>query len=227
MHGRARNPYASFRPLPLCPRCNAGSRSHKSWPIPEWIHPEFYFLDMIQITNEESFDVLDKNGETTGVVKPRSKVHRDGDWHRTVHVWITDAKGGVLLQKRSAGKETYPGLWDISSAGHVQAGSTHEAAAIREVREEIGIRVREEELHYLGTVRQCYCPGDRPIRDCEFARVYVVKKTLSLRELRLDPNEVDQVQRVRLESLEKRVAANDPVLVPHPDEYPLLFAFLS
>lgn len=37
---------------------------------------------------EEYFDALDENGNLTGVKKLRKEVHRDGDWHRTVHIWI-------------------------------------------------------------------------------------------------------------------------------------------
>ena len=55
-------------------------------------------------------------------------MHRDGDWHRSVHVWVVDtAEAGrgaarVLLQRRSEHKDTYPGHWDVSVAGHVEAG---------------------------------------------------------------------------------------------------------
>lgn len=36
----------------------------------------------------ELFDIVDENGEPTGITKERSKVHADGDLHRTSHVWI-------------------------------------------------------------------------------------------------------------------------------------------
>ena len=36
----------------------------------------------------ELFDVVRADGTPTGEVKPRAAVHRDGDWHRAVHVWV-------------------------------------------------------------------------------------------------------------------------------------------
>lgn len=55
----------------------------------------------------------------------RSAVHRDGDYHRAVHVWIfAENTQQLLLQKRTDFKDSWPGLWDISSAGHVSAGDT-------------------------------------------------------------------------------------------------------
>ena len=67
----------------------------------------------------EYFDVLDENGNKTGETKLRSEVHRDGDWHRTVHIWVFNRQGEVLLQRRCATKDSYPNMLDISCAGHL------------------------------------------------------------------------------------------------------------
>lgn len=53
----------------------------------------------------------------------RGEVHRDGDYHRAVHVWIfVESTQQLLLQLRSDHKDSWPGQWDISSAGHISAG---------------------------------------------------------------------------------------------------------
>ena len=55
----------------------------------------------------------------------RVDVHRDGDYHRAVHVWIySESTHELLLQKRADCKESWPGQWDISSAGHISAGDS-------------------------------------------------------------------------------------------------------
>ena len=55
----------------------------------------------------------------------RSAVHRDGDYHRAVHVWIyAESTQELLLQRRADCKDSWPGLWDISSAGHISAGDS-------------------------------------------------------------------------------------------------------
>ncbi len=78
-----------------------------------------------------------------GESKERSKVHADGDWHRSVQVWIvqqdsTSRKVRVLLQRRSTYKDTHPNLLDVSCAGHVNAGDDVMQTALRELKEELG-----------------------------------------------------------------------------------------
>lgn len=55
---------------------------------------------------KEYFDILDDNGNKTGKIKLRSEVHRDGDWHKAVHIWILNQSGDILLQRRSATKDS-------------------------------------------------------------------------------------------------------------------------
>jgi hypothetical protein len=62
----------------------------------------------------EYYEVYDKKGNPTGVVESRETVHDKGLWHATVHVWIYTEGGAILIQKRSRGKDSHPGLWDIS-----------------------------------------------------------------------------------------------------------------
>lgn len=95
------------------------------------------------IIMEEIFDIVDENGEPTGKTVPRSEAHRNGIRHRTAHVWLwRPAKGGfeILLQKRSDDKDSFPGCYDISSAGHIPAGCDYITSALRELKEELGRR---------------------------------------------------------------------------------------
>nr|GMD97423.1 nudix hydrolase 3-like [Ipomoea batatas] len=73
----------------------------------------------------EYLDVLTKTGEKTGISKPRGDVHRDGDYHRAVNVWIyAESTQELLLQCRADCKDSWPGRWDASSAGHISAGDS-------------------------------------------------------------------------------------------------------
>ncbi len=87
---------------------------------------------------------------STGTYATREIVHRDGMWHSTSHVWIVDpSTSSVLLQRRSMAKDTFPGRWDISSAGHVGASSGGPTrTAMSELAEELGMDdVSESELN--------------------------------------------------------------------------------
>lgn len=102
----------------------------------------------------ELIDVLDERGLPTGEVKPRDAVHRDGDWHRCLHLWVT-GPDGVLLQRRAATKDSWPGYLDASAAGHLTAGETWQDA-LREAHEELGLDVGPDDVRVL---------GERPLSD--------------------------------------------------------------
>ena len=90
----------------------------------------------------ELFDVVDGQGRPTGATVSREQAHREGVRHRTAHVWILRKKDGktqILLQKRSENKDSHPGCYDISSAGHIPAGQEFVPSALRELKEELGV----------------------------------------------------------------------------------------
>ncbi len=90
--------------------------------------------------NEEWFDVVNDLDEVVGRAT-RRQVHATGLWHRAVHVLVFDAAGRVFLQKRSMLKDLSPGKWDSSCSGHVDSGEDYDVAVVRELGEEIGVRV--------------------------------------------------------------------------------------
>ena len=90
---------------------------------------------------EEMLDLVNEQGDPIGRAVPRSEAHRLGLRHRTSHVWLVRRKNGVLevlLQKRSDEKDSFPGCYDISSAGHIPAGQGFVDSALRELKEETG-----------------------------------------------------------------------------------------
>lgn len=90
---------------------------------------------------EEIFDVVNERDEVIGR-NTRSEVHRLGLRHRAVHVLVYNSKGEIFLQKRSQTKDTFPGAWDSSAAGHLDCGEDYDACAVREMREELGIEAQ-------------------------------------------------------------------------------------
>lgn len=90
----------------------------------------------------EIFDVVDENDQVIGR-KTRGEVHAEKLLHRAVHVFVYNKHGDLLLQQRSMFKDAHPGVWDSSVSGHLDAGEDYPAAAVREMEEEMGIRVEE------------------------------------------------------------------------------------
>ncbi len=147
----------------------------------------------------ERFDVVDETGIPSGEVVERSEAHIEGIRHRTAHIWVTrlrdDGRVQVLLQKRSQNKDSFPGQFDTSSAGHIQAGDKPMESAIRELEEELGIHAGPEDLDYAGTFHIEYNMEfhGKPFRDNEIAFVYVYKGPVDESTLTLQTEEVEEV----------------------------------
>lgn len=163
------------------------------------------------------FDVIDENGEKTGKVKERSLAHREGTLHATVHIWVRrkrqDGSFDLLLQKRSSTKDSYAGCFDISAAGHVDAGEPetdhYRQAALRELSEELGIRAEAEQLHYMGKRRVHHISGkDHSFIDEELSYVFIYEEPVNESELNLQVSEVESVCWTEYRELRKAVAVN-------------------
>jgi len=87
----------------------------------------------------EVFDVVDGADLVIGKAS-RAEVHGNpGLIHRVAHVLVFNAADSLFLQKRANSKDVQPGKWDTSVGGHLDSGEEYPAAAIREMREELGI----------------------------------------------------------------------------------------
>ena len=93
----------------------------------------------------ELIEIVDENGDFTGQIMDKEEAHDKNLLHNEVGIFIINDDGKVLLQKRSANKRFAPNKWGLC-AGHVDAYETLEDAAIREIKEEVGLDVSYEEL---------------------------------------------------------------------------------
>ena len=175
---------------------------------------------------EEYFDILDENGNKTGETKLRSLVHRDGDWHKAVHIWIVNDKNEILLQKRSPTKDSHPNMWDISSAGHLSAGDDSISGAIREIKEELGVDVSSEQLELIG-IRKKAGNHASTFVNSEFNDVYLLRLSLDLSKLTLQKEEVSEVKYVSLEEFKNMIKNRDKTLLMHMEEFDMLFKALG
>jgi len=97
----------------------------------------------------ELIEIVDASDTPLGVM-PLDEAHRQALPHRSVLVLVFDAAGRIYLQRRCRAKALYPGRWDLSATGHVQAGESRQDAAMRELEEEL--RVRASKLTLLAEV---------------------------------------------------------------------------
>lgn len=146
----------------------------------------------------EFLDIVDENGIPTGKTILRESAHRNGIRHRTSHVWILrlhNGKAQVLLQKRNRNKDSYPGCYDISSAGHIPAEEGFLESALRELKEELGVIAEKEELIYCGNRRFEYHDvfHGEEFRDNQVSNVYVLWRDTEAEDFAIQKSEVDSV----------------------------------
>ena len=168
----------------------------------------------------EVFDIVDEYGKPTGETIERGLAHKEGVRHRTAHIWIArevNGKWQVLLQKRAQTKDSFPGRYDTSSAGHIQAGDEPLESAIRELQEELGIVASPEELKYAGTFNIKYEKEfhNKLFKDNEIAFVYVYLGEIDIDDIIVQEEELECVEWFDLEeTYTECLAHNQKFCVP-------------
>lgn len=184
----------------------------------------------------ELFDILNADGTKSGVVRERGVAHREGSLHGTVHTWIVrrnsqGRKSGydVLLQKRSACKDSNPGSYDISSAGHIGAGDEPLFAAVRELEEELGIAAEPEQLKYIGRHFGSFDAVfyGRLFRDRELSYVYVYTEPVEESELSLQESEVEEILWMDYEECRKSICDGSLDNCIYEDEFEMVGKYLG
>lgn len=134
----------------------------------------------------------------------------------------------VLLQKRSAAKDSNPGCYDISSAGHLASGGAPVDGALRELQEELGLTLSPEDLHYVGQHRGAYeAPfHGRLFRDNELSHVYVVTAPVQDGELSLQEEEVESVLWMDYEACRAEILAGTIPNCIYADEFDMVGEYL-
>lgn len=155
---------------------------------------------------EEYLEIWDWNtGEPTGQSVERKFSHRSGIPHEGVQLWIYRALNGfieLLFQKRSASKDLYPSVLDISVSGHVPFGLT--AGKIeKEAEEELGIIINEKDLEYLGVFRYEETVPENDLFHREFQKIWVMKNDFPADIYTFNDGEVEAVCFVSMDDFRK------------------------
>lgn len=147
-----------------------------------------------------------ENGKEPDIVRKLNVVKgpdvvRELDVVREPEIWE------VLLQKRSRNKDSFPGCYDASSAGHIPAGSDYRESALRELEEELGIHAAEEDLKeafmHLGYAEAEFY--GKPFKNAEISMVYVYEKEVDITKLKLQKEEVESVCWMEYETALKEI----------------------
>ena len=167
--------------------------------------------------DKEILDIVDEHGDPTGETVSRDRAHEEGIRHRTSHVWLLREKDGalqILVQKRADDKDSFPGCYDISSAGHIPAGDGYAESAVRELSEELGVRASEKDLIFCGQ-RQFSFEKEfygKMFRDCQVTNVYICFCDAEEEDFILQESEISEVRWFEMNELRQLVETDG---IPH------------
>lgn len=157
---------------------------------------------------DELIDIVDRNGNPTGESALKSEIHTNGHYHNTAHIWFYNGKADILLAQRAKTKTICPLLWDVSVAGHVDAGETVIDAALRETQEEIGLTITENDLYKIG-VFPCFQTYENGIIDNEFHHTYISKLEVTLNQLIPQQGEVESLKYMSIKACLEKLDNSD------------------
>ncbi len=152
----------------------------------------------------EMLDIVNEADEVVAQAT-RDAVHAGNHMHRATHMVLQNSSGEVYVQLRSLSKDMNPGLWDSSAAGHVDAGESYIDCAVRELFEELGLKVVADELQEIMQV----APSNE--NGFEFVRVYWVK---SDDPITLEVEEIDDGRWVGADELDSWLAESPGDFTP-------------
>ncbi|NLY46146.1 MAG: NUDIX domain-containing protein [Tissierella sp.] len=142
----------------------------------------------------ETWDILDENGSIPGRTILRGKDLKAGEYHLVVHIWIINSKGEVLIQKRPEYLAFAPGIW-ATTGGSAIVGEDSITAALREVKEELGININRNSM--LSPLRIK--------RKNDFTDIWVVKQDIELIDIKLQKEEVEDAKWVNKKELKEMI----------------------
>ena len=138
----------------------------------------------------ELLDLYEKTLKLTGKTIERGQHVPFGYMIPIVAVLVYNDQGQYLIQKVAASKGNYY----ASTAGHVQSGETDFAKAmLREMEEEIGLKVNKEDLKLVKIRRYEY----------KFTFLYHLRSNVSVDDLKLQVEEVESVSWMSIAEIEE------------------------
>lgn len=149
---------------------------------------------------EEYLDIVDENNNLTGEAEPRSLIHLNGLWHRTVHIYFFRRMNSAiefLVHLRAKTKDLHPNCWDTRFGGHIKSGEDIKQAVVDEIKEEVGLNVSLNSLIEGNWRKHHKYPNN------EFNKVYYFEFKGNIKDLKFDDGEVQKVKWMSADKIEK------------------------
>lgn len=149
----------------------------------------------------EIVDIYDGKKNKTGKTVERSTKPEVGEYRLSIHIWITNSKGELLIQRRSANKKMFPNMWN-ETGGAASTGETSEMTCAREFEEELGVKPNMDKAELIGSIKRKY----------DYVDVWHIKQDIDLNDIKMQEDEVSEVKYVTIDELKKII--EDKEFVP-------------
>ncbi len=146
----------------------------------------------------ELWDILDEAGNLTGRTIERGQPMKEGEYHLVVNIWIKNSKDEYLIQKRSKKLERWPDIW-ATTGGAAIKGESSLSAALREVKEELGISFEPDMLKSVIRVKRKNALSD----------LWLVCQDVDLKDVRMQKEEVSEVKYAGMDEIFTMIASNE------------------
>ena len=153
----------------------------------------------------EKRDLYDINKKLTGETIYKNEKIPANKYILVVLVFIQNSQGKFLIQKRSKQKD---GKY-ASTGGHPKTGETSIDGMITEIKEELGLTVKPEELELIFS-------GQENAKQV-FFDIYYMRKDFNISDLKLQKEEVDFVEWLSFKEVETLIK-KDLFLESHAEE---------
>ena len=149
----------------------------------------------------EIVDIYDGKKNKTGKKVERSTKPELGEYRLSIHIWITNSKGELLIQRRSANKKMFPNMWN-ETGGAASTGETSEMTCAREFEEELGVKPNMDKAELIGSIKRKY----------DYIDVWHIEQDIDLNDIQMQEDEVSEVKYVTIDELKKIIG--DKEFVP-------------
>ncbi|HPT08396.1 MAG TPA: NUDIX domain-containing protein [bacterium] len=172
---------------------------------------------------EEYFDIVNENNNLTREKKLRSLAHKDGSWHRTIHVYYFMQKDNeyfFLVHLRSKEKDLCPNMWDTRFGGHIKSGVSIEETVISELEEEIGLKADINKFISGPILKRDDFPNN------EFTYVYYYQGLEDISNLKFIDNEVQEIKWLSAKDIIENIKNDSKNWAPGLDGFISIYDYL-
>lgn len=161
---------------------------------------------------QEYLEIFDEYNHPLHLTKLRRLVHEEGNWHRTSQIYVLSNGNELLCNLRSPLKDVFPLLWDVSIGGHLAPGETYQDCALRELAEELGIPVEQDDIRFITTVKIDGKDEKARLIDREHAGIFVFRTSLQAHEFNYQQDEIVELHFFPLSYIKENLRLLEPQL---------------